>query len=257
MISIKRWLKDTLNYLERDWGKKLLFIFLGKKRDKKAAYWPEWVVKTDEERAQNLPFLFPGDGTKWYVTEKIDGSSTTFTMKRGRFGKYEFYVCSRNVCFDKPEKDDKLFYETNIYTEMAQKYNIEAVLRDTMENNLDVNFVTIQGETFGKSVQNRDYGLADHDFMAFNFIYNTNELGTVRKNPKEMTDYLTQYNIPCVPILDEEFILPETVDEMIAYAASEVSKVDGGMREGVVLRTADGKQSFKAVSNEFLMKYHS
>lgn len=242
---------------ERDWGKKLLFVFLGKKRDKKAAYWPEWVVKTDEERAQNLPFLFPGDGTKWYVTEKIDGSSTTFTMKRGRFGKYEFYVCSRNVCFDKPEKDDKLFYETNIYTEMAQKYNIEAVLRDIMENNLDVNFVTIQGETFGKSVQNRDYGLAGHDFMAFNFIYNTNELGTVRKNPKEMTDYLTQYNIPCVPILDEEFVLPETVDEMIAYAASEVSKVDGGMREGVVLRTADGKQSFKAVSNEFLMKYHS
>ena len=28
------------------------------------------------------------------------------------------------------------------------------------------------------------------------------------------------------------------------------------MREGSVLRTNDGKQSFKAVSNEFLLKYH-
>ena len=30
-----------------------------------------------------MPFLFPGDPEKeWTATEKIDGTSTTFTMKR-------------------------------------------------------------------------------------------------------------------------------------------------------------------------------
>ena len=62
-------------------GKKILFIFLGKKRDTRN--WPAWVVKTDEERVQNMPFLFPGDpDKKWIVTEKIDGTSTTFTDRK-------------------------------------------------------------------------------------------------------------------------------------------------------------------------------
>ena len=66
----------------RTWGKKLLFLFLGNRKDSKAAFWPSWVVKTDEERVQNLPQLFPPDDTEWFVTEQIDGTSTTFTMKK-------------------------------------------------------------------------------------------------------------------------------------------------------------------------------
>ena len=37
-----RWL------MKRNWGRKLLFIFFGKKKDKRG--WPAWVQKTDEER---------------------------------------------------------------------------------------------------------------------------------------------------------------------------------------------------------------
>ena len=71
--------------MRRNWGKKIMFFFFGKKKDKKNG-WPAWVVKTDEERCQNMPWLFPGNPEeRWIVTEKIDGSSTTFTMKgRGR-----------------------------------------------------------------------------------------------------------------------------------------------------------------------------
>ena len=240
---------------KRMWGKKLLFIFLGKKRDSRT--WPEWVVKTDEERCQNLPYLFPGDDTKWIVTEKIDGSSTTFTMKRHK-RKTEFYVCSRNVCFDKPEKADRCYYETNIYLEMAEKYHIEEILQEILnDHNDELEFVTIQGETYGKNVQNRDYGLDGHDFMAFNLILGYKNKEVIRMNSVQMRDYLHWYDIPCVPILDEEFTLPATCQELLDYAASDVSRIDGGMREGIVLRTLDGKQSFKAVSNEFLLKYHS
>ena len=234
-------------------GKKILFIFLGKKRDTRN--WPAWVVKTDEERVQNMPFLFPGDpDKKWVVTEKIDGTSTTFTMK-GRKKKEEFYICSRNVNFDKPEKAENCFYETNVYIEMAEKYNMESVLRNILENHPEFEFVTIQGETYGSNIQKRDYGLTGHDFMAFNLIFGYKDGRVERLNPIDMTSILVNtYNIPCVPVLDT-IILPETMDEMIAYANGK-SLVDGGMREGVVLRTLDGVESFKSVSNDFLIKYH-
>ena len=239
---------------KRIWGKKLLFLFLGNKRDKKASFWPDWVVKTDEERVQNLPQLFPPDNTEWFVTEKIDGTSTTFTMKKIKRNKYEFYVCSRNVCFDKPEKETKLFYETNVYTEMALKYNIEEVLKNILNTHNEFIFVTIQGETYGKSIQQRDYHINNVDFKAFNLIFGYKN-GTVKRlNPREMTEILTNtYNIPCVPILDEHFKLPESIDEMIAYADG-ASVIDGDYREGVILRTSDGINSFKAVSNTYLLK---
>lgn len=234
------------------WGKKILFIFLGKKRDTRN--WPAWVVKTDEERVQNMPFLFPGDpDKKWIVTEKIDGTSTTFTMK-GKGRKKEYYVCSRNVNFDKPEKIDNCYYNTNVYLEMAEKYSIENILSDILQKNSNLDFVTIQGETYGEGVQKRNYGLNNHQFMAFNLIYGYKDGTTKRFNPIEMTTILKEYNLPCVPIL-ETITLPKTMDEMIAYADG-ASQIDGQLREGVVLRTLDGVESFKSVSNDFLIKYH-
>lgn len=241
-----RWL------MKRTWGKKLLFLFFGKKKDKKSS-WPVWVKKTDEERVQNMPWILK-DKNPWIATEKIDGSSTTFTIKRKHFGKYEFYVCSRNVCFDKPDK--KCYYETNIYTEMAEKYHIEEKMKYMLFNDdrfANCEWITIQGETYGSGVQKRDYSASEHALMVFNFI--DSEKG--RWNTIEMKKYL-EYNqgIPCVPIVDENFILPDTVEELLEYATGE-SVLDTGMREGIVFRSKDGIKSFKAVSNEFLAKYHN
>ena len=240
--------------MRRTWGKKLLFIFFGKAKDKRV--WPAWVVKTDEERVQNMPWIL-ADKTPWYATEKIDGTSTTFTMK-GFGRKREFYVCSRNVCFDTPEKMAKgAFYDTNVYQEMVIKYDIENVLADILNAHKDeLDFVTLQGETYGDGIQKRDYSLKGHDFMAFNLIYGYKDGHTERFNPSAMTSILKDYNVPCVPIVDESFVMPDTVEELLEIATDK-SKVDGGMREGLVFRSADGVKSFKAVSNEFLMKYHN
>lgn len=240
--------------MRRTWGKKLLFIFFGKAKDKRV--WPNWVVKTDEERVQNMPWIL-ADKTPWYATEKIDGTSTTFTMK-GFGRKREFYVCSRNVCFDTPEKMAKgAFYDTNVYQEMAIKYDVENVLADILNAHKDeLDFVTLQGETYGDGIQKRDYSLKGHDFMAFNLIYGYKDGHTERFNPSAMTSILKDYNVPCVPIVDKLFVMPDTVEELLEIATDK-SKVDGGMREGLVFRSADGVKSFKAVSNEFLMKYHN
>ena len=55
--------------------------------------------------------------------------------------------------------------------------------------------------------------------------------------------------------MSESFILPDTVEELLTIATGK-SQIDGGMREGLVFRYLDGTKSFKAVSNEFLLKYH-
>lgn len=237
-----RWL------MRRNWGKKLLFVFFGKKKDKKSG-WPAWVKKTDEERVQNMPWILQNK-EPWIATEKIDGTSTTFTMKRGKFGKFDFYVCSRNVVFDKPDK--ACFYDSNVYLEMAEKYDIENALKDILKNNSELEWVTIQGETYGPGIQKRDYSAIDHEFAAFNFI--TSSEG--RWNSLTAKALLSYYDIPWVPIINKEFILPDTVEELLDIA-TDVSVIDGGMREGLVFRSLDGTQSFKAVSNEFLMKYHN
>lgn len=238
-----RWL------MRHEWGKKLLFVFFGKKKDKKGG-WPEWVAKTDEERVQNMPWIL-ADKSEWIATEKIDGTSTTFTMKRGkRRNQYDFYICSRNVVFDKPDK--QCFYDSNVYVEMAEKYNVESVLRQILENRPDLDWVTLQGETYGAGIQKRDYSLKDHDFVGFNFI--TSASG--RWNSVDAKNLMNGFGIPWVPIVDEHFVLPDTVDELLTIATDK-SVIDGGMREGLVFRSQDGAKSFKAVSNEFLMKYHN
>ena len=45
------------------------------------------------------------------VTEKIDGTSTTFTMQQASKKKRRSYICSRNVVFDTPEKEERNFYK--------------------------------------------------------------------------------------------------------------------------------------------------
>lgn len=239
-----RWL------MKRAWGKKLLFAFFGRKRDKKSG-WPVWVVKTDEERVQNMPWIL-NDKEPWIATEKIDGTSTTFTMKRGKWPhKDEFYICSRNVVFDKPDKT--CFYDTNVYIEMAEKYDIYNKMKDLLYNHFtDCEWITIQGETYGEGIQKRDYHNPGHSFMAFNFI--TSKDG--RWNSEKMKELLEKkFGIPCVPILNTDFILPDTVEELLNYATN-ISTLDNDLREGVVFRSKDGIKSFKAVSNEFLIKYH-
>lgn len=236
-----RWL------MKRGWGRKILFIFFGKKRDKSG--WPAWVVKTDEERVENMPYILENKDP-WIASEKLDGSSTTFTMKRKLFGRYDFYVCSRNVVFDKPDK--KCFYDTNVYLEMAEKYGIEKKMAKMLKMFPNAEWITLQGETYGGNIQKRDYSTNEHRFAGFNFI--TSNEG--RWNSVRAAKFMNKFNIPWVPILNENYVLPDTIEDLRAYVHSEPSTVDGIIKEGIVFRSQDGSMSFKCVDPEYLIKYH-
>lgn len=239
---------------KRNWGKKLLYIFLHPK--KKISEWPSEVAKTDEERIENRPWLLEDSSVEWIATEKIDGCSTTFHLRRAKgLKKAEYFVCSRNVVFNTPKSNEKNYYADtigNVWVKMDQKYNMREKLEKLLEMHPNADWVTVQAETFGSGVQKRDYGMKDQEIRAFNLIFSDcGRLGTI-----EMKKILDLVDIPSVPIISSGMVLPPTIEELRAFVHSESSKIDGKMREGLVFRTLDGVQSFKCVDPEFLVKYH-
>ena len=236
--------------MKHTFAKKLLYLILGGDKKNGVKNFPSHIVKTDEERVQNCFSHMHSIDTKWIVTEKRDGTSTTMSLK-GHGKKQEYFVCSRNVVMT--NRKDGSWYDVNVYTEMADKYNIKKVLEDLLTDEYE--FVTIQGETFGEGIQKRDYGLKEHVFEAFNVIFGYKDGTTKRLNPIEMKELMDKYNVPTVPIVATNIVLPDTCEEVLAMASGEAA-IYGGMREGLVFRSLNGVHSFKAVDNEFLVKYH-
>lgn len=250
--SIVKWL------FKRKWGKELLFLFLGKKRDNQYAFPShfEYIHKTDEERVENLaPGIFECKDP-WIVTEKIDGTSTTFILERKRsiFGdKFEFYVSSRNVRQLRPDQANYHATDSNVYWDMAFKYDIETVLRQLLNEHQGWDYVGLQGETAGYGLQGNPNKMEDVRFFGFNLIDSING----RWNSVDSKKTMAIYGIDWVPIIQEDYILPDTIEEMKAQADGE-TVIPGatGLREGFVYRSLDGKRSFKNVSNMFLLAKH-
>ena len=239
-----RWL------MRREWGRKLLFFFFGKKKDNPRG-WPthfEYIHKTDEERCENMPWML-GYERPLIVTEKLDGTSTTFILERKGKDKYEFYVLSRNV----RQADEKqgCYHDHNIYWDMAFKYDIENVLKDILLNNPELTYVCIQGESVG-TVQGNPLKLKEDDFYAFNFIDSKHG----RVNSLAGKDLLEIYGIKWVPILDTEFYMPIDMEEFKQMATAPSAVNPNVMREGIVLRDPTNDFSFKNVSREYLMKHN-
>ena len=245
-IARKKWFRWLM---KRQWGKKLLFFFFGKKKDTPKG-WPThfpFIHKTDEERCENLPQVL-GYDKPLIVTEKLDGTSTTFILERKGKKKFEFYVLSRNV----RQRDEKqsCYHDHNIYWDMAFKYNIEAVLKDMLTLRPDLKYVCIQGESVG-SVQGNPLKLVEDDFYAFNFI----DSDRGRWPSTEGAVLLAKYGIKWVPILDTNFMMPNDMEEFKQMATAKSAVNPAVMREGIVLRDPTIDFSFKNVSREYLMKH--
>ena len=239
-----RWL------MRREWGRKLLFVFFGKKKDNPRG-WPthfEYIHKTDEERCENLPWVL-GYERPLIVTEKLDGTSTTFILERKGRNKYEFYVLSRNV--RQADEKQECYHDHNIYWDMAFKYDVECKLREYMELRPELTYVCIQGESVG-SVQGNPLKLKEDDFYAFNFITSASgRVGSVLGK-----EYVAEMGIKWVPILDVDFHMPTDMEEFKQMATAPSAVNPNVMREGIVLRDPTNDFSFKNVSREYLMKHN-
>ena len=241
----------------KPWGKKLLFLFLGNRRDSKSG-WPVGkflgVSKTDQERCENITWVLE-DKTPFIITQKCDGSSGTFILERKSFGRYEFYVCSRNVRMFKP--DQKCFYEDdNYYWDAAIKYNIEEKMKDYLNKNKDISFVCWQGEICAPGIQGNPHNLKDLHLYCFHMTDSKNGRYDIRE-AKKIWD---NYQMETVPIINENYILPDDFEEfkLTADGLYDSQVCEGHTdcpREGFVYyKTTEPTFSFKNVSREYLLK---
>lgn len=233
------------------WFRKLCFFFMGKKKDKPLGFPTKFpfVHRSDEERVENIPFILK-DKEPWIKTQKIDGTSSTYILERIGKNKFEEYVCSRNVRQLTPsQKNYHTDIEGNVYWMMADKYKIFDFLKSYLiENNLD--YVCLQGETAGPSLQGNPHKFKEICFFGYNFIRSD----TGRMNSIEAAKICEDAGIPWVPIADEAYILPDNM-ETLKLDADGPCLVGEGPREGWVYRSLDGQRSFKNVSREYLLKH--
>lgn len=225
-------------------GRMVLFAIFGKKKDDSLEF-PAFIKKTDEERVENQPWRV-GDNREYILTEKLDGTSSTYVLQRKKSGKFEFYVCSRNI--RQANKDQKTYHGRNIYWDMAFKYNIEQRMKEYLQSHSDVEWVCIQGESVG-SVQGNPLRLLEDDLYVFNFI--TSKSG--RLGSMEGKDIISGWGMKWVPILGVEKT-QGTMEELKAYADGKSAVNPSVDREGIVYRSVDGMDSFKNVSRKYLLK---
>lgn len=234
-----RWL------MRKTWGKKILFFIFGKKKDKPKEF-PSWIKKTDEDRIENVPW-FLGDGKVYDVTEKLDGTSSTYGLKRLKRNKYEFSVCSRNV--RQVDEKQETYHDHNIYWDMAFKYDIENKLIKYMNDHNNLDWIYIQGEAIG-SVQGNPYKLKEDDLYVFNFV--TDKDG--RFSSPDGKSLIESWGMKWVPLLGQATV-PNDM-ELVKFQADGKSMINTAVnREGLVYRGLDGKASFKNVSRKYLLKH--
>jgi len=199
---------------------------------------PGFIRKTDEERIQNMTKEYDSMLDKhYYVTEKLDGSSATYYFKDGVFG-----VCSRNL--------ELLETEGNTFWKVARELLIEEKLRNIGEN------YSIQGELIGEGVQGNPYKIKGQTVLIFN-IFNIDKQEYLSLD--DMVHFLHKINVDdkpleLVPVVNYDYKLPPTIEEIIRYADGKSRLNEGTDREGIVIRNRDKSISFKAISNTFLLK---
>lgn len=247
-------LKPVRWLMKRKWGRKLLFMIFGKKKDNPRG-WPThfpYIHKTDEERCENIPWVLKIEDPL-IVTEKLDGTSCTYILekKKNRFGKteYEFYVLSRNI--RQQDENQKTYHDHNIYWDLAFKYDIENKLKQYMDINPILTYVCIQGEGVG-SVQGNPLKLEEDDLYVFNFITSLNG----RHSSLVGKTIVEQMGMKWVPILDIYYHMPDNMEDFKKYADGKSMVNPKVKREGVVLRNPKNDFSFKNVSREYLLKHN-
>jgi RNA ligase (TIGR02306 family) len=193
---------------------------------------PSVIPKTDQERVQNLVKEIASAGNMVFeVTEKLEGSSMTCYLIDGVFG-----VCSRNL--DLKETADNTFWQ------VARAEGIEEKMREIPDGEW-----AIQGELIGPGIQGNIYKLSNPEFRVFD-VYNIKSGEYL--TPVFRRALIERMGLKHVPVLNSEYTLDQTVDEILASAEGQSCHTKTE-REGIVFKQVDGGMTFKAISNKYLL----
>ena len=202
------------------------------------------VPKTDETRVQNMGRqLLERVCTPVYITEKLDGTSSTFIYRRNAGGwlsklfKQEgiFQVCSRNLIVQPP----------HMLHEIAVKYDLHQKMAKLNRN------LAIQGETIGPAIQKNIYKLSERELRVFS-IFDLDKRAYVSYD--ELCSLISELDLPMVPLLDNTSFIQNDVKHYVELSKGKSKLHPATDREGIVVRTFDSNFSFKSISPDFLLK---
>lgn len=193
---------------------------------------PSFIPKTDQERIQNC-YDTIDQGMFYEETMKLDGTSCTIFKYEG-----ELRVCSRNL-------------ELKVNEENANNSLVKMAL--DIENRLqNVDNVAFQGELMGPGIQKNREGFSEHRFFVFD-VYDIKQSRYLA--PWERRELVERLGLEHVPVLNNA-ARPSSYDEMMEKVTSLKSMVHP-IAEGTVWKANShtlGMQSFKIISNRFLLK---
>lgn len=165
----------------------------------------------------------------------VHNSSTTIFWKDGLFG-----VCGRNwEYYESP---------TNSIWKFARQNKIEEKMGDLGRN------LALQGEIIGEGIQENKYKLKGQTIRFFRMF----DIDKYEYLPYyEMLLILDDWNLQAVPCVDWNYVLPNSIDEILEYAVGKSLLNAQTEREGIVFVRYEpdelGRVSFKAISNKFLL----
>ena len=235
----------------------------------KTRYFPPFLRKTDEARIQNhMNYFELYRGQLWEASRKLDGSSMTVWnydkapyIKQGKSGNrfIQYYynlrewvkakfanpdtfgVCSRNI--NLREKEGNAFWD------MAIKLSLKKYLAGK-------NFA-LQGEIIGPKIQNNHEKVYENEFYLFQVFDIDNQKYLL---PHERHDWLVETGliniVKHVPVhgLVDIFDICRDVESMQKYVTGPSMNPDT-ISEGMVFKSiSQAGQSFKCISNEYLLK---
>ena len=188
--------------------------------------------KTDAERVQNCWATVKSIDTKWECSLKIDGTSCTVYKIQGDYG-----ICSRNLELKLDDSNND-----NIYVIKG---------KELLEKISHLDNIAFQGEIYGEGIQQNKENIVGIRFAIFDIV----DLVTRKKyTSTERIKLCAELNIDHVPIIHEAIDLPKTVQDCLAMATGP--SVNSPLREGIVFKSiSDPEISFKAISNEWLLKF--
>lgn len=207
---------------------------------------PAFLPKTDETRVQVLePLLDRCRGEKFFITEKLDGTSFTAFLRDDEFG-----LCSRNQWLDETDK-------TQTLVRLADELDLPTKLR-SIRDRFGIQ-PAIQGEVIGPGLQGNKYGLKRVELRVFN-VLDISRFQLVDRDVYQAV--LPAVGLTGVPELGE-FVLNQSVDELVEMSIGTSVLNPQVQREGIVIRPAversepelGGRLSFKVINPKFLLKF--
>jgi len=204
---------------------------------------PSFIAKTDQERIQNLPELLINVGSDsddlYEVTVKLDGSSMSVFHNGGKAG-----VCGRNWEYRETA--------TNSLWRIARRDGLIEALGKLGRN------IALQGEIIGEGIQGNPEKIKGQEFRLFD-IFDIDSFSYFGRDARrEIVIALIEAGATLreVPFLGDVSLsrFEGEMSKILAFAEGP-SLNPATTREGVVFKRLDGRQSFKVISNRYLLKH--